>query len=343
MPTRPGASRRRRDAFDAALLDAVAAHVAARRPRRVVVVAGDIGAGKTQAGLRLVGRLREAGFMVGGILAPRLFDHGETTGYNVLDLSTGEDAAFARPDPPGHAVGRFYVRAHGLAFAERALRQAAMQDDVVLVDEVGRWELGGGGHAAALRAVLQGSAVPVLFVRSQLVDAIVERFGLREPHIARLTDDAVSRESAEAQRSFWAIADSVPYPLLVTLAPDGFPQSRPMTLVMHDETTLWFPISLGSRKVEQVRAHPEVTVLFVDNDKYNYASFHGLATVDSDRDRARQVWRDDWLDDWPGGVDDGDYALLRVDGIRGFYLRGTTGEAGEIDLRGETGPWSVRA
>jgi len=338
--TEPGpvAPRRRNvscDAFDDELYGAVTERVAAGEAHpSPVIVAGGIGVGKTVAGLRLAQRLRQNGIIVGGVLAPRLLEQGETTGYNVLDLLTGEDAAFARSDPPGRLMGRFYVRPAGLSFAQRALRSGTERAAVVFVDEVGRWELAGDGHAAALADVLRSRAVPVLFVRAELVAAVVEGLSLQSAHVVRLVE-TMRRDSRHKQCAFWDIVDSVPYPLLVTLAADGFPQSRPMTLVARDDHTLWFPTSRGSRKAKQVQAHAEVTVLFADGDRYNYASFHGLASLDADPGRARQLWQDEWRDDWPSGSEDPDYALLRVDGVRGFYLQGTTGEAGEIDLRGD--------
>jgi len=337
MTDLPRAPRRRdaaRDVFDQDLFAAVQAQVSGQTPRSPVIVAGGIGAGKTEAGLRLARRLQQERISVGGILAPRLFERGETVGYNVLDLLTGEDAPFARPDPPGQAVGRFYVQPAGLAFAERALHTGAERAAVVLVDEIGRWELGGGGHAAALSGLLAARAVPVLFVRAELVPAVIDRFGLQAARILRLRD--ASRDPLQGRKSFWDIVDSVPYPLLVTLAPDGFPQSRPMTLAAHDERSLWFATSRGSRKIAQIQAHREVTVLFVDTDRYNYASFHGLATLDDDAERARALWRPEWRDDWPNGASDPDYGLLRVAGVRGFFLHGATGEAGEIDLKGSS-------
>jgi general stress protein 26/nucleoside-triphosphatase THEP1 len=342
MPGASGTPQRidpAREAFDRELLAAVAARLASAagpgrgNPLGPVIVSGGIGAGKTEAGLRLAQRLKQDGTAIGGILAPRLFERGETTGYNVLDLATGEDAVFARPDPPGHLVGRFYVRPGGLAFADRALRGGADRASVVFVDEVGRWELGGGGHASALRAVLESRGVPILFVRAELVENVVDHFGLRSAYIARLVE-SMRRETPQGHRSFWSIVDSTPYPLLVTLAADGFPQSRPMTVAARDEHTLWFPMSRRSRKVEQIRAHSKATVLFVDTDRYNYASFCGLASLDSDHERAHRLWRAEWQDDWPQGPDDPDYALLRIDGVRGVFLHGPTGEAGEIDLRG---------
>jgi len=320
------------DAFDRELQAAVVAR-AKKRARGAVIVAGDIGAGKTQAGLRLARSLQEAGLRVGGILAPRLFERGETTGYNALDVAKGEDAPFARSDPPGQMVGRFYVRPGGLAFADRAIRDAAEHAEVVLIDEVGRWELAGAGHAPALRTALSSGAVPVLFVRAELVEAVVERFGLHGAAVVRLRD--TMREPARGWRAFWDIVDSVLYPLFITVVADDFPQVRPMTVADRDDHSLWFATQRTSRKMAQIAAHAEVTVLFVDTSRFNYASFHGHASMDPDRERARRVWRSEWRDDWPEGPEDPNYVLLRVDGVRGYYSHGPTGEAGEIDLRGE--------
>jgi general stress protein 26 len=72
--------------------------------------------------------------------------------------------------------------------------------------------------------------------------------------------------------------------------------------------------------------------LFVDSARFNYASIHGHAHVVVDAKREGALWRDEWHDDWPDGPSDPDYVLLRVDGVRGHYLRGITGETGTIDL-----------
>ncbi|MEW5826930.1 MAG: nucleoside-triphosphatase [Candidatus Bipolaricaulota bacterium] len=339
MNPSPHAPKRRnawRDALDSDLYAAVLNQLRGdrgRRPGRAVILAGEIGAGKTAAALRLVQQLRANGTPVGGVLAPRLLDRGQTTGYNALDLMSGEDVPFARTSPPGIPVGRFFVRESGLEFARRALQGALDKAEVVVVDEIGRWELDGGGHAATLRRVLQSTAVAVLLVRTELVDRVVHSFSIDGADIIQTPDPAPkSRESAS--EAFWAVVNAMTFPLLVTLGEDGFPTARPMRIVDREGATLWFPTSRSSQKVAQVAAHPQVTLLFVDNERFNYASLHGRAVLEPDVARTRRAWREEWRDDWPGGAEDPDYALLRVDGVRGLVLRGTTGESGEIDLQG---------
>jgi nucleoside-triphosphatase THEP1 len=50
---------------------------------------------------------------------------------------------------------------------------------VAIVDEVGRWELAGGGLASAVRALLASPALPVLLVRDPFVNEVVEAFAVK--------------------------------------------------------------------------------------------------------------------------------------------------------------------
>jgi len=315
------------------LLDRILAAVNGGQAARPVLLVGGIEAGKTSTGLRLLSLLRHAGVLVGGFLAPRRLKGDETVGYSLIDLATNTTHPFAGLEPSNVPVGRFFVSQEGLARADRAVTAALDEASVVFVDEVGRLELGGGGHAPAVRRLLASDVVPILLVRDELVDAVTKAFGIEDPVVFHARDalDA-SVASPAGIRTFREIVASLPYPLLVTLGEDGFPWSRPMHLVDRDANRLWFATSRASVKVAQIEKDPHVAVLFVDSTRFNYASIHGFARVVVDPERERALWRDEWHDDWPEGPSDPDYVLLRIDGIRGHYLRGTTGEAGTIDL-----------
>ncbi len=304
-------------------------------PRAAVVLAGGIAAGKTRTAKRVAEHLRDRGVSVGGILAPRRLDGGVTVGYSVVDLKTGEEREFAESTPPGRPVGRFFVRPEALRFARAAVHRAAEECDVVFVDEVGRWELDGGGHAESVRELAASGAVAVLLVREAFVDDVIATFGLQGADVFRLAPRRPDRAAGPLAETLWSMVDGIEFPLFVTLGSDGFPQSRPMDLVLREGRTLWFATSRASRKVEQIGEHPEVTVLFVDTDRFNYAAFHGIARLVEDPERRARLWHEPWRDDWPQGPEDPDYILVRVDGIRGHVLRGPGEESGEIDLRTE--------
>jgi len=314
------------------LFDRVRAMLSGREPPRPILLVGGIGAGKTSVGLRLLSLLRRSGLSPGGILSPRILDGEETVGYSLIDLSTNTTHPFASLEPGDVPIGRFFVSRAGLDLAHRAVRRSSRERAVTFLDEVGRLETSGGGHAIALRELLASSSLPVLLVRDDFVDEVRRVFDLRDPlifDVARARDDLQSDAGADA---LWTIAERIPFPLLVTIGTDGFPESRPMSLVDRDGSALWFATSRASRKVAQIEANPTVTVLFVDSERFNYGSLHGRAEVVVDPEREAALWRDEWREDWPEGPSDPDYVLIRVDVVRGHYLRGSTGETGQVRL-----------
>ena len=315
------------------LVESIRAMSTGVEPIRPILLVGGIGAGKTSTGLRLTSRLRSIGLPPGGILAPRILEGDETIGYSVIDLSTNTTHSFAGLEPDDVKIGRFHVSRDGLQRAGNAVRRAAGKRSVVFVDEVGRLELSGGGHAPAVRHLLASSSIPILAVRRDWVDDVIRTFELTDPLIYDVSRPSGTRVSVRAGwETFWQIVDSIAFPLLVTHGDAGFPQSRPMTAVDRDETGVWLATSRSSRKVRQIAADSRVTLLFVDSDRFNYAALHGNARLVEDRDREAAVWQDAWRDDWPDGPADPDYVLLRIDGVRGHYLRGSTGETGTVEF-----------
>ena len=315
------------------LLNQILAQAGGRVPIRPILWVGGIESGKTATGLRLLSLLRQSDVRVGGFLAPRKLEGDETIGYSLIDLASNTTHPFAGLESDSVQVGRFFVSEKGMATADHAISTALAEAQVVFIDEVGRLELEGGGHAPAVRRVLDSDVIPVFLVRDELVDAVVREFGIEAPvvfDVQRALDAGVA--SPAGVWTFWEIVDSLPYPLLVTVSEDGHPLPRPMRLVDRDANTFWFATSRASRKVAQIEQDPHVTVLFVDSDRFNYASIHGEARVVVDPERERLLWQDEWRDDWPEGPADPDYVLLRVDGSHGHYLRGTTGESGTVDL-----------
>lgn len=145
-----------------------------------VLVIGGIGEGKTAAVRALADELLLRGVDTDGILASRVEDSEakRTIGYDLIAIRSGKRIPLARERPPGQPIGRFFLRERALQEAKRLLADAATSRSVVILDEVGRLELSGGGHATALEAVLAGRALPVLTVRRSFAKAIRSRFRL---------------------------------------------------------------------------------------------------------------------------------------------------------------------
>jgi nucleoside-triphosphatase THEP1 len=159
----------------------------ARRPaaRPTAIVTGITGSGKTTLATAVVERLRARGVRVAGILAPGDLADGRRTGFDIVNLTTGERAPLAREGEhiagPHPRWSRFAFSPEGLALGHKALGEDARGADVVIVDEVGPFELSGGGWADALDALLASSSSSMLLVvRESVVGAVRARWGSAE-------------------------------------------------------------------------------------------------------------------------------------------------------------------
>jgi general stress protein 26 len=80
---------------------------------------------------------------------------------------------------------------------------------------------------------------------------------------------------------------------------------------------LWFITARDTRHVRDVRARPRVGLTFSSRDAW--VSLHGTATVVDDQERLAELWNtfaEAWL---PGGPDDPNATLLRIDVEGGEY------------------------
>jgi nucleoside-triphosphatase THEP1 len=150
--------------------------------RRCVILRGSTGSGKTTLAREVVAHLREGGQAVAGILAPGLWEDGRRTGFDLINLATGESTALAREtadvEGPHARWSRFAFSPGGLALGQRALGPDAHGADVVVVDEVGPFELAGGGWARSLDDLARDFHGSLLLVaRGTIVEAVLARWG----------------------------------------------------------------------------------------------------------------------------------------------------------------------
>jgi nucleoside-triphosphatase THEP1 len=128
---------------------------------KVYIVTGAIGEGKTSFLIELSKDLIGKNLKVGGFLSLRIMEADVTTGYDLFNISTSEKHAFLRPFHEGLSakrIGRFSISEEGLLTGQQILEEATNGTfDVVIIDEVGKLELKGGGWAVQLRKLLDST------------------------------------------------------------------------------------------------------------------------------------------------------------------------------------------
>lgn len=125
-----------------------------------------------------------------------------------------------------------------------------------------------------------------------------------------MSDNGAGQDTTDQQRLLEVIGD-IPIAMLTTFTSDG-PRSVPMARQEVDPTAeLWFITARDTEHVRSIQADPRVSLTFATSD--SWAAAYGRATVVDDLDKLRELWTtfaEAWL---PGGPEDPNATLLRVD------------------------------
>jgi len=177
------------------------------RRKDVLLLSGNVGSGKSNILKALVEGLHKDDRRVAGILSPAVLQDGRRIGYDLVDISTGLRMELSRiaekPQQAGHpSVGNFTFSPEGLRAGQEALSvQASAMADVIVVDEVGPWELRDQGWAGQLYELTLETETPMIWVvRFDIVDQVREHWALQDPRIAdwsSLTTETLLKEVRE--------------------------------------------------------------------------------------------------------------------------------------------------
>jgi len=105
------------------------------------------------------------------------------------------------------------------------------------------------------------------------------------------------------------------FAMFTTQAADGSLRSRPMTTQndpAEEQDCLWFFASRTGEPVADLLREPAVNVAYANTSKDAYVSVSGRAAVIDDDARKKQMWSKFAQAWFPGGPEDPDLALVRV-------------------------------
>lgn len=121
---------------------------------------------------------------------------------------------------------------------------------------------------------------------------------------------------AEAREHLWRLIKDIRFGMFVTRHANGHLHARPMTTQntgLDDDTALWFFTSRRGDTAADVAADPSVGMTYADPGDDSYVAISGQARLVEDRAKKEQLWSKMAQAWFPGGVDDPDLALLRLD------------------------------
>jgi general stress protein 26 len=124
----------------------------------------------------------------------------------------------------------------------------------------------------------------------------------------------------EGQAKIAELVKGIRIAMMTTVAKDGTMSSRPMAV---QDTpfngTLWFLTRRGSEKVEELVEDQHVTLNFAEPKDSKYIALKGVASVNQDRSKIKDLWNPMYKAWFPKGADDPEIAVVRVEVSGGDY------------------------
>lgn len=98
---------------------------------------------------------------------------------------------------------------------------------------------------------------------------------------------------------------------LITLDGEGRPRVRAMSpFIPESDLIVWFGTNSKSRKVDQIKKDPRVTLYYLDSDSSGYVMIHGIAQIVDDLEEKEKHWKDEWEAFYPNRPEG--YLLIKV-------------------------------
>ena len=120
--------------------------------------------------------------------------------------------------------------------------------------------------------------------------------------------DSLNKKLMKAARE---IMNSVPNCALITLDQEGGARVGEMDpFPPEDDFTVWFGTNPLSRKVNQIKNDPRVTLYYANTDGSGYVMMYGIARIVDDKNEREKRWKIEWEAFYPNKPED--YLLIKV-------------------------------
>ena len=150
--------------------------------KRIFLLTGSPGVGKTSVLLKIVESLKAKGYNVGGMVSREARIGRDRVGFEILNLSTGEKGWLAHvAQKEGPQVGRYRVNVDDLEdIGAEAIMSAVKEADVIVIDEIGPMELHSSKFKEAVLMAAQSQKLLIGVVHWKATDPLLKRIKDRE-------------------------------------------------------------------------------------------------------------------------------------------------------------------
>ncbi|MEM3577465.1 MAG: NTPase [Candidatus Bathyarchaeia archaeon] len=150
--------------------------------KRIILLTGSPGIGKTTVLTKIVQILREKGYTVGGMISREARSCGTRVGFEILDIASSRRGWLAHINQPtGPSVGKYRVNIEDLnGVGVDAILKAVRDADIIVIDEIGPMELFSEKFKQAVKTAVDSKKPLIGVVHWKAKDKLIEEIKARE-------------------------------------------------------------------------------------------------------------------------------------------------------------------
>lgn len=145
-------------------------------------ISGLPGAGKTYAALKVIEMLEAEGVSVGGMITEPIVEKKKVVGFRIIDWKTKKHDILAHVKIESkQAVGIYGVNLDALeTIGVDAINDAAANADIVVIDEVGKMEVGSGKFIETVKKVIEMEKTIILTLHKKSRNPLLQDIRRRD-------------------------------------------------------------------------------------------------------------------------------------------------------------------
>lgn len=147
---------------------------------KIFIITGEQGEGKTSCLIEVVDFLKIRDVKMIGFVAKGYWKNGLRSGFDLVDVNTNNQFVLCKSnfEKNFQKIGRFYFKPETIAIGNDILCETNISNDtLIVIDEIGLFELKGQLWADSLKKLLQTTSNPILItVRKNFVEDVISHF-----------------------------------------------------------------------------------------------------------------------------------------------------------------------
>ena len=134
---------------------------------------------------------------------------------------------------------------------------------------------------------------------------------------AALSTQTTAATPAHIRAAAFDVMRAARYCTLITIGNDGQPQARIVDpLVAESEGSIWIATNPLSRKVDEIKRDPRVTLMFFNAAANEYVTVHARASLVTDAARKAAHWKNEWKPFYKDQTNGTDFMVFEVNPFR---------------------------